>query len=100
MSKSDKRKSFYLSSLPFFILAHATHHLLTAMPQPMLPFIQDEFRLNKAQLGGITAAFSVNPQALRYAADPKCLFTSNVNSAFVSAASLDFGVFVGSQQKP
>ena len=60
MEKSDKPKSFYLSSLPFFILAHATHHLLTALPQPMLPFMQDEFRLNKAQLGGITAAFSVS----------------------------------------
>ena len=60
MPELKKQKSFYLSSLPFFILAHATHHLLTAMPQPMLPFMQDEFRLNKAQLGGITAAFSVS----------------------------------------
>jgi DHA1 family multidrug resistance protein-like MFS transporter len=60
MSEPEKKpKSFYLSSLPFFILAHATHHLLTALPQPMLPFMQDEFRLSKAQLGGITAAFSV-----------------------------------------
>ncbi|MCL2102937.1 MAG: MFS transporter [Syntrophorhabdaceae bacterium] len=56
---SGKPKSFYLSSLPFFILAHATHHLLTALPQPMLPFMQDEFNLNKAQLGGVTAAFSI-----------------------------------------
>jgi len=63
MSKSEKPRSFYLSSLPFFILAHATHHLLTALPQPMLPFMQDEFRLNKAQLGGITAAFSVSSGA-------------------------------------
>jgi len=60
MSKSAKPRSFYLSSLPFFILAHATHHLLTALPQPMLPFMQDEFGLNKARLGGITAAFSVS----------------------------------------
>ncbi len=59
----EKPRSFFLSSLPFFILAHATHHLLTALPQPMQPFIQDEFRLSKAQLGGVTAAFSLSSGA-------------------------------------
>jgi MFS family permease len=58
-----KPRSFFLSSLPFFILAHATHHLLTALPQPMQPFIQDEFGLSKAQLGGVTAAFSLSSGA-------------------------------------
>ena len=61
--KSDKPRSFFLSSLPFFILAHATHHLLTALPQPMQPFMQDEFGLSKAQLGGVTAAFSLSSGA-------------------------------------
>jgi MFS family permease len=60
---SDKPRSFFLSSLPFFILVHATHHLLTALPQPMQPFIQDEFGLSKAQLGGITASFSISSAA-------------------------------------
>ena len=60
---SEKPRSFFLSSLPFFILAHATHHLLTALPQPMQPFIQDEFGLSKAQLGGITASFSLSSGA-------------------------------------
>ena len=60
---SEKPRSFFLSSLPFFILAHATHHLLTALPQPMQPFIQDEFGLSKAQLGGVTAAFSLSSGA-------------------------------------
>jgi MFS family permease len=59
----DKARSFFLSSLPFFILAHATHHLLTALPQPMQPFMQDEFSLSKAQLGGVTAAFSLSSGA-------------------------------------
>jgi DHA1 family multidrug resistance protein-like MFS transporter len=61
--QQSRPRSFFLSSLPFFILAHATHHLLTALPQPMQPFIQDEFGLNKAQLGGITAAFSLSSGA-------------------------------------
>ena len=60
---SGRPRSFFLSSLPFFILAHATHHLLTALPQPMQPFIQDEFGLSKAQLGGVTAAFSLSSGA-------------------------------------
>ena len=60
---SEKPRSFFLSSLPFFILAHATHHLLTALPQPMQPFMQDEFGLSKAQLGGVTAAFSLSSGA-------------------------------------
>ncbi len=58
-----RQRSFFLSSLPFFILAHATHHLLTALPQPMQPFIQDEFGLSKARLGGVTAAFSLSSGA-------------------------------------
>ncbi|MBN1569395.1 MAG: MFS transporter [Acidobacteria bacterium] len=60
---AGKPRSFFLSSLPFFILAHATHHLLTALPQPMQPFMQDEFSLSKAQLGGVTAAFSLSSGA-------------------------------------
>lgn len=58
--KERKPRSFFLTSLPFFIMAHATHHLLTALPQPMQPFIQDEFKLNNAQLGGIASAFSLS----------------------------------------
>jgi MFS family permease len=58
-----KPRSFFLSSLPFFILAHATHHLVTALPQPMQPFMQDEFGLSKAQLGGVTAAFALSSGA-------------------------------------
>jgi MFS family permease len=60
---SPKPRSFFLSALPFFILAHATHHLLTALPQPMQPFMQDEFGLSKAKLGGVTAAFSLSSGA-------------------------------------
>jgi len=56
----EKKKSFFLTSLPFFIVAHATHHLITALIQPMQGFIQDEFRLNKAQLGGMMTAFSLS----------------------------------------
>jgi MFS family permease len=58
-----KKRSFFLTSLPFFILAHATHHLLTAIPQPMLPFIQQEFNLNYTQSAAVTSAFSLSSGA-------------------------------------
>jgi FSR family fosmidomycin resistance protein-like MFS transporter len=58
-----KKRSFFLTSLPFFILAHATHHLLTALPQPMLPFIQQEFNLNYAKSAVMTSAFSLSSGA-------------------------------------
>jgi MFS transporter, FSR family, fosmidomycin resistance protein len=58
-----KKKSFFLTSLPFFILAHATHHLLTALPQPMLPYIQEEFNLNYVSSGAVTSAFSLSAGA-------------------------------------
>jgi MFS family permease len=34
--------------------------LLTALPGPLQPFIQDEFKLNNTQLGGLTSAFSIS----------------------------------------
>ncbi len=50
-------------SLPFFILAHATHHILTALPQPLLPYIQQEFGLNNANAAVVTSAFSLSSGA-------------------------------------
>jgi MFS family permease len=50
-------------SLPFFILAHATHHILTALPQPLLPYIQAEFGLNNSGSAVVTSAFSLSSAA-------------------------------------
>ncbi len=54
------KRSFMWKSLPFFIFAHATHHILTALPQPLLPYIQAEFGLNNAGAAGVTSAFSLS----------------------------------------
>jgi MFS family permease len=40
-------------------LAHFTHHLLTALPQPMLPYIQQEFNLNMTKSAIVTSSFSL-----------------------------------------
>jgi len=42
-----------------FIAAHFTHHLVTALPTPLLPFVRDEFRLDYTQAGLLIAAFSL-----------------------------------------
>ncbi|MFH1489526.1 MAG: MFS transporter, partial [Pseudomonadota bacterium] len=56
----SKQHSFFLTALPFFILAHATHHLLTALPQPLLPYIQQEFKLNYTKSAAVTSAFALS----------------------------------------
>jgi MFS family permease len=42
-----------------FLLAHLSHHLVTALPVPLLPFIRDEFALNYTQASLVTAAFGI-----------------------------------------
>lgn len=56
----QKKRSFFLTSLPFFILAHSSHHLITALPQPMLPYMQYEFGLNYTKTGFIISAFTLS----------------------------------------
>jgi MFS family permease len=45
--------------LPLFVLSHFTHHLLTALPVPLLPMIRSEFSLDYAQSGVVISAFSL-----------------------------------------
>jgi len=42
-----------------FVLAHFAHHLVTALPVPLLPFIRDDFALDYAQAGLIVLAFNL-----------------------------------------
>lgn len=60
LPQEGKKSSFLWKTLPYFILAHASHHLLTALPQPMLPYIQQEFNLNYTQSATVTSAFSLS----------------------------------------
>jgi len=45
--------------LPLFVLAHFSHHLVTALTIPLLPFIRDDFALNYTQSGFVTSAFNL-----------------------------------------
>jgi MFS family permease len=54
-----KHRSFFFTALPFYILAHCAHHLLTALPMPLLPFIRTEFGLDYTQASFVTSAFAL-----------------------------------------
>jgi MFS family permease len=46
-------------SLPWFIMAHFGHHLLTALPGPLLPAIRSEFSLDYTQASFVTTVFAL-----------------------------------------
>ncbi|MFC1904736.1 MFS transporter [Chloroflexota bacterium] len=45
--------------VPLMVLAHFSHHLLTALPIPLLPMIRSDFALNYTQSGWVISAFSL-----------------------------------------
>ena len=45
-SPEPKKRSFIFSALPFFIIAHAAHHFLMALTQPLLPSIRSYFKVD------------------------------------------------------
>jgi MFS family permease len=51
--------AFFLTTLPFFIMAHAAHHFLTALPQPLFPAIRDEFRLSYTKASLVPMSFAI-----------------------------------------
>ncbi len=60
-SPVPKKRSFIFSSLPFFIIAHAAHHFLMALQQPLFPAIRDYFKI-----GGYFEASAI-PSAFAFA---------------------------------
>jgi len=53
-------RPLFTGLLPFFILAHCAHHILTALPVPMLPMIRTYFNLDYTQSGLLISAFSLS----------------------------------------
>lgn len=46
--------------LPIFVLAHFAHHLLTALPAPLLPLIRDNFALDYTKAGLVLSVFNLS----------------------------------------
>lgn len=64
MEESTLKKSgfsqLFTGLLPYFILAHCSHHILTALPVPLLPMIRNYFNLDYTQSGLLISAFSLS----------------------------------------
>jgi FSR family fosmidomycin resistance protein-like MFS transporter len=52
-------QAFFGSILPLFVLAHFTHHVITAIAAPLLPLIRTSFSLSYTQSGLLLSAFTV-----------------------------------------
>jgi MFS family permease len=53
-------RSIFSRLLPLFVLAHFSHHLLTALPVPLLPLIREEFTLDYTRSGLLISAFNLS----------------------------------------
>ena len=88
--------ALFSGMLPLFVLAHFAHHLLTALPVPLLPMIRTDFALNYTQSGLLISAFSlsygIGQIPAGWLADrigPRILITMGISGVAVA------GLFVG-----
>ena len=56
---SSRLKRLIPGWLVLFTLGHFSHHLLTALPVPLLPFIRDNFSLDYTRAGLLLSVFSI-----------------------------------------
>ena len=52
-------RSLFTGLVPLFVLAHFSHHILTSLTVPLLPFIRNDFVLDYTQSGMVVSAFSL-----------------------------------------
>lgn len=52
-------RTFFSSPLPLFVLAHFTHHIITAVAAPLLPLIRTSFELSYTQSGLLLTSFTM-----------------------------------------
>ena len=81
------------------MVAHFSHHLLTALQTPLLPFIRDEFALDYTRVGLIISAFSfsygISQLPAGWISDrigPRIIITMGISGVAV------FGLLVGVSQ--
>lgn len=55
--QENKKRSLILKLLPLFIVAHFSHHLVSALLMPLMPLIREEFTLSYTQAGWLSSAF-------------------------------------------
>jgi len=59
LSRLPRSMSSGMGLVLLFVVAHFSHHLVTALPVPLLPFIRDEFGLDYTRAALVVSAFAV-----------------------------------------
>lgn len=92
-------RSVFMGLVPLFVLAHFSHHVLTALTVPLLPFIRNDFALDYTQSGLVVSAFSL---AYGFGQLPAGWFADRAGSRLVITISISgvalAGLFVGISQ--
>jgi FSR family fosmidomycin resistance protein-like MFS transporter len=85
--------------IPLFVLAHFSHHVLTALTVPLLPFIRNDFALDYTRSGMVISAFSL---AYGVGQLPAGWLADRVGARFVITIGISgvalAGLFVGLSQ--
>ena len=55
--KKLKPRSLFSGVIPLFVMAHFSHHIMTALPVPLLPMIRSAFALDYTRSGLVVSAF-------------------------------------------
>lgn len=98
---SDKMnlRSIFTGVIPLFVLAHFSHHVLTALTVPLLPFIRSDFALDYTQSGMVVSAFTL---AYGIGQLPAGWLADRAGARFVITVSISgvalAGLFVGLSQ--
>jgi FSR family fosmidomycin resistance protein-like MFS transporter len=91
--------SVFMGLVPLFVLAHFSHHVLTALTVPLLPFIRNDFALDYTQSGWVVSAFSL---AYGIGQLPAGWLADRAGARFVITVSISgvalAGLFVGLSQ--
>ena len=59
-NQKTRFSTFVTGLLPLFLLAHFVHHLLTALPTPLLPMIRSDYSLDYTLSGLVISAFNIS----------------------------------------
>jgi len=85
--------------IPLFVLGHFSHHIMTAITVPLIPFIRSAFSLDYAQSGLVVSAFSISYGIAQLPAgwladrvEPRILMTLSISGVAV------VGMLVGLSQ--
>ena len=94
-----KMRSILGGMVPLFVLGHFSHHVMTAVTVPLMPYIRSAFDLDYAQAGFVVSAFSLTYGFANLPAgwladrvDPRLLLTLSISGVAF------FGIMVGLSQ--